>query len=546
TETARRIRAEEARHREEAVHRLLVERSTDLLAVLDATGTVRYASPAAERLLGYPEGSLEGERALDLVHPEDRDRIEAAVAEASGDPDHAAVVEHRVRHADGTFRYFESTGRDLLEDPDIHGIVVNARDVTDRTTLEEELRHAQKMEAVGRLAAGVAHQFNNLLTVIRVSARLLEDHFEGSSPPEELVDIDSAAGEAAVLTRRLLAFSGRETLEPRPLDLGEVIRGLESFLRRVAGHAVELEIDLPGQPLPIRADALQIEQVALDLFENALEAMPDGGRLAIQVSPARAGDVPAQIRRPDEWALLRVRDAGPGVPEAIRDEIFEPFFTTKEAGTGLGLATVRSAVSRLGGLVLLSSDPDRGATFTVCLPRFSGSEDDEAGEGGPHESRTRTESAATGPTGGAERAGAAADPPAEGPGVAGVAPPEEPVAARTVLVVDGDAATRSVVERLLAEDFRVLSAEDGVTALTLLDAFGGTLDLLVTAVEMPQISGEALAARVSTTHPDLEVIYLTEDETAAGKGTPRLTRDTLASRLRPVVGELLPVPEAPL
>lgn len=505
TETARRIHAVETRRPEEAYHRMLVERSQDLLAIFDADGGIRFLSPSAERLLGFTPDSLIGESALELVHPEDREAVEAALAETAADPERALTLEHRVRHADGTWRFFESTGRSFRADSDIRGIVINSRDITDRKGLEEQLRHAQTMEAVARLAGGVAHEFNNLLTVIHVSTRLIVDGFEGDEPPEELEDIEAAAARAAVLTRRLLAFSRRDIPNPRSLDLAGVVRDLEPFLIRLAPEVIELNIVLPSTPLPIRADARQIEQVIINLFENALEAMPEGGPVVLEARIATPEELPSQVRHPDQWAVLRVVDSGPGVPEEIRDSIFEPFFTTKEGGTGLGLATARTVVSRLGGFIEVDTAPGGGATFTVCFPRTDGG------------SRTAVEPEAK------------ADFPK----------------GRTILLVEGDAAARSVAERVLSGGgYRVLEARDGVSALTLLEAYGGLVDVLVTALDMPHVSGEALAARVLATHPDVEVLYLTAPDPAR-PDLPTLRRDALSHDLLPAVEKLLETGDLP-
>ena len=317
------------------------------------------------------------------------------------------------------------------------------------------------------------------------------------------MDIDDAAAGAAVLTRRLLAFSGRDIPNPRPLDLAEVVRELEPFLSRMVGAAVELVVDVHPRPVPIRADLLQIEQVVINLVENALDATPGGGRVVVEARTAEPDELPPQIRRPDQWALLRVSDSGPGVPEELRETIFEPFFTTKKTGTGLGLATVRSVASRLGGFVDLAESPDGGARFTVCFPRT---------EGAP-------------------------------PSI--LDPQERPdfPRGRTILVVEGDAATRSMAERILSEEgYRVLEAEDGVSALTLLEAYGGPLDLLVTALEMPHIGGEELAARLRATHPDADVLYLTEAGVRTSERAVR--RDALPIDLLPAVEGMLGAPEA--
>jgi len=511
-ETARRIAAEardaDAADADDPPYGAWIRMSGDLMAILDGDGALRFASAAAERLLGYQPVSLLGKKALDLVHPSDVPAVRGAVERGAASQVGFVTVRHRVQHADGSWRYFETVGQAVLDDSDDTYVVLNCRDVSERMVVEAQLALSNQREVVGRLAGGIAHEFNNLLTVIQMNTRLLADDLGFERAPEELSEILDAAASAAVLTRRLIAFSGGGIVEPRSLELGQLVQHFEPLLVKVMGGGVRVELERGERPLPIVADARQVEQVLRELSENAREAMPTGGRLTIEVRAADFDDLPPQLRHPEDWALLRVSDTGNGMSAEVRQEIFEPFFTTKSAGTGLGLATVRDIVARLGGRIDLTTSSGEGSTFTVLLPLDRGEE------------RVVPE---------AERA----------PTVPTPAAPS----ARTILLVAADRLTRSVAERALAErGHRVLEAEHGVGALTMIEAFQGTLDLLVTSVEMPDVEAEALAARVLALHPEARVLYLGEDGTERLEG-PTLPSDALLGVLVETVDALLGDPE---
>jgi nitrogen-specific signal transduction histidine kinase/ActR/RegA family two-component response regulator len=356
-------------------------------------------------------------------------------------------------------------------------------DVTARHELEDRLRQAQKMEAVGRLAGGVAHDFNNLLQVIQGHARFaLEALPEPGDLREDLEAVYAASERAARLTRQLLAFSRKQILQPRELDLNAVVRGVMPMLGRLIGEDIAVVTHLAPRLGAVTADPAQLEQVLVNLAVNARDAMPEGGTLGIETADV-ALDAAACERRdgpvaPGAYVRLAVRDTGAGMDEATRARAFEPFFTTKAPGkgTGLGLATVYGIVRQSGGCVTVSSAPGAGTTVVVELPRTSAP----------------------------EPARPAADAPAPGRGTG------------TVLLVEDDATVRQFVRRVLEwQGYAVLEAAHGPDALRVAAEHGGRIDLVLTDVVMPGMSGRALAEALTASRPGLRVLFMsgyTDDE----------------------------------
>jgi nitrogen-specific signal transduction histidine kinase/CheY-like chemotaxis protein len=342
---------------------------------------------------------------------------------------------------------------------------------------QDQLVQSQKMEAIGRLAGGVAHDFNNLLTVIRGRSELLVQRLHPDDPLRGQISlIDETAHRAATLTQQLLAFSRRQILQPRIFDLNEVVAGMGTMLRRLIGEDVELVTTLHPAPIWIKADPGQVEQVILNLAVNGRDAMPQGGRLSLQTA------VVARDARPH--ARLTVSDTGAGMTPDVQAHLFEPFFTTKGVGqgTGLGLATVYGIVDQSGGQITVESAPGQGARFDIYLPWLPAPE--LPGNGG-------------------WSADAAGRTPRAAPG------------AETVLLVEDEAAVRELTREILElEGYTVLEAADGPTALALVRDVPGSIDLLLTDVVMPQLSGGQLAARLLQERPDLRVLFMsgyTED-----------------------------------
>ncbi|OHD73935.1 MAG: hypothetical protein A2177_06535 [Spirochaetes bacterium RBG_13_68_11] len=385
---------------------------------------------------------------------------------------------------------------------------------------QEQLIHAQKMEAIGRLAGGISHDFNNLLTVISGYADLLADSL--AADPVALADLGEIRGaikRAAALTGRLLAFSRKQLLRPEVFDLNDVVAASEKLLRPLIGEDIELVLALTPSPGFIRADPYQLEQVVINLAVNARDAMPSGGRLCLETAAVElAADDPAvgSDLGMGSWVVLTVRDTGHGMSDEVKDHLFEPFFTTKEngKGTGLGLSTVYGIVSQTGGAIRVASVPGRGTTFTIYLPRVSGS----------------AVLAAASETAPRRRAGAG-----------------------TVLVVEDERTVRDLAVRILADaGYRVLGAPSPQEAIRIAEETAGPLDLLLTDVVMPGgINGVDLANRLVVTRPRLEVLYMSgyTEEAAIRFGVPQgearfLAKPFLPDDLLAKVADLLEARDA--
>jgi PAS domain S-box-containing protein len=374
-------------------------------------------------------------------------------------------------------RVFESHVQPLRSNEgEILGVIGVALDITERKHLADQLRQSQKMQAVGELAGGVAHDFNNLLMVMKGHAEMLLDRLsEGTAELQNAKQIHDAAERAAGLTRQLLAFSRKQVLQPRVLDMNEVVGSMIQMVSRIIGESIELAF-LPGSKLGcVKADPSQIEQVVLNLVVNARDAMPKGGRLTIETTNIDLDRIYASshaVVEPGPYVMLTVTDNGSGMDAETQARIFEPFFTTKGPGrgTGLGLATVYGVVKQSGGYIWVYSEVGHGTTFKVYLPRVSAP---------------------------AEKLIAEKQPTAPSPGT------------ETILFVEDEENVRELVsEYLKARGYTVLEAGDGIAALELAEQHSGSIQLLITDVVMPKLSGRELATRVLAKRKDVKVLYI--------------------------------------
>jgi PAS domain S-box-containing protein len=467
------------RRSEDEVRRLaaIVESTDDAVLAKAADGTLLSWNAGAERTFGWREHEVVGRTIFDLIppelHAEEREILARVFA-----GERVTHFETRRTTRDGRTVHVSLTVSPIV---DANGRVQCAasilRDVTDERRLQAQLRQAQKMEAVGRLAGGVAHDFNNLLTAIKGNAGLLLADLPSGSPlREDVEEIDRAAQRASDLTRQLLAFSRRQVLQPRIVDLNAVIGETRRMLRRLIEEDVEIVVDLAPGVGPVKADPGQVEQVLLNLAVNARDAMPGGGRLTISTADAA---VPPEPREgwpyyvpAGQYVRLDVVDTGVGMEPQVLAHLFEPFFTTKPAGkgTGLGLSTVYGIVKQSGGYVWAEIEPERGSRFVVLLPRVA---DDEPGAAGAEEAA-----------------------PLPGRGA-------------TVLLVEDEDSVRSLTRRVLQRaGYQVLEAEDGERALAIARAHAGAIDLLLTDVVMPGGGGRRLAERMAAFRPSTRVLYM--------------------------------------
>ncbi|HEV7839666.1 MAG TPA: response regulator, partial [Gemmatimonadaceae bacterium] len=474
---------EEALRRSEMRFRAIIENVDDIIVILNRDGSRSYVSPAMTRILGYSQEELLASTAQDSIHPDDWPAVRELMASVKGTPGTVASGQARYRHKDGSWRIFDGAMINLTDIPGVEGMVVTLRDVTEHAGLESELRQAQKMELVGQLAGGVAHDFNNLLTVITGRTEfLLEAENLAEDQETDLAEIRKAAGRATELTRQLLAFSRKQLLQPRVLDLNQTLAEVEPMLRRLIGEDIQIRIVAANGLGSITADPGQLQQILLNLALNARDAMPAGGVITFQTANQTIrGSVGLNSTQvpPGEYVVLQVADTGTGMDAATQSRIFEPFFTTKGQGkgTGLGLSTVYGIVKQSGASISVVSAPSEGTRFTVYFPRSDGYALAQSPE---KDSGT--------PLSGTE----------------------------TILLVEDDRGVRNLVERVLnSRGYRVLSAEHGVDALQLASTQNGAIDLVLTDIVMPTMSGREMVDALRLRQPGVRVIYMsgyTDDE----------------------------------
>jgi PAS domain S-box-containing protein len=471
SELARRTAAAIETERSAERYRMLFEASPLPMWVYEAD-SLRFlaVNDAAIRHYGWTRDEFLKMTIKDIRPPEDIPSLLLNVKGGDGFGSHRPDT-WRHRTKDGRLLDVEITaGR--IEFDGRRAALVLAHDVSEKVQLQRRLSEAEKMEAVGRLAGGVAHDFNNLLTVIGGYAEIL---LQNGGEREELQEIARAAQQASALTRQLLAFSRRQVLHPRVLDLNQIVAGMEGMLQRIIGDDVSVAVKLADELAPVEADQAQLERVILNLAANARDAMPHGGALTIETANIELDQ--AQVAKhgdggPGPHVLLAVSDTGIGMDEEVRRHLFEPFYTTKPAGqgTGLGLATVFGVVKQSGGGIYVYSEPGRGSTFKIYLPTCA--------------------------AGGADAEPDAAD-------------PEAQRGTETIMVVEDDAGVRELVRLMLeANGYEVLAVEDATEATTVCTSDPERVDLLLTDVVMPGVNGRALAERLGEISPDMRVLFM--------------------------------------
>jgi PAS domain S-box-containing protein len=470
-----RIRLKETQRRLTAA----VEQAAEAVVITDTDGTVHYASPAFEQITGYSAQDSMGKSLLQLIGNSGNLTVRAEMWQTvnAGQTWKCRFTNER---KDGSLYTVDSTVSPVRNGTgETVNFVATLRDVTREVELEKQFQQAQKMEALGRLAGGIAHDFNNLLTVIHLSTRLLERKLDPADPLcNHVRSIQESSEQAAKLTRQLLSFSHREVIEPRLLDLNQVVGELGQMLKRIIGEDIRLVIDLASDLWSVMIDPGQMEQVLMNLVINARDSMPNGGALTIEtanVTLDRSYAASHMDAQPGDHVLLTVSDTGHGMSNEVKSHLFEPFFTTKEQGrgTGLGLSAVFGIVSRSGGHIRVESCMGEGTTFKIFLPRGSGGED-IARVGLPRPS---------------------------------VAFPEH--GRETLLVVEDEACVRSLAVLVLkSHGYRVLEAASGPEALQVSEQHDGPIHLLITDVVMPNMNGRELAELLRSQRPGMAVMYM--------------------------------------
>jgi two-component system, cell cycle sensor histidine kinase and response regulator CckA len=502
--------------------RILSELTNDycFVARMLSTGlTVEWLTGTISRITGYDESELGREGLWSIVSAIDRAAVQTALVRVQ--QGETLVHEFRIVTKAGAERWLREqlrSERDATGELVIYGA---ARDVTERyssqreqESLEAQLRQSQKMDAVGRLAGGVAHDFNNLLTVIITHCGfLLSDLPPHTQAHDDADHIQLAARRAAELTQRLLAFSRQQVLTPTVLDLNSVLRELVPVLSALIGEGIELELSIHPGPLRLKVDRAQLEQIILNLVVNARDAMPNGGKLQVMTGPVQLGAEYVRAHpgaSEGEHVALGVRDSGVGMSEDVLARIFEPFFTTKEQGkgTGLGLSTVYGIVKQSGGSIGVDSQIGFGTAFEVFFQ--------------PATEPERREPSVRAPS------------------------MREPIEA-TILVVEDEEGVRRGVQRILKHaGYQVLVAADPAQAIAIVEQFEGKLDMLLTDVVMPMMTGAELAERVVAMRRDIKVLYMSgharealDSEQVRGQGVEFLqkpfTRQSLLLKVHSVL-----------
>jgi two-component system, cell cycle sensor histidine kinase and response regulator CckA len=485
-----RKRVEEALRESEERFRSLIQSSYDIIVILDQNGLITYESPSMEQILRYPAGEMIGKNPMDYMHPEDMGEVVKALAEVFEDVNPGIPSEFRFKRADGTWVYLEAIGNNLIDYAGINGVVITARDITERKKAEElkldmerRLLHAQKLESLGVMAGGIAHDFNNLLMAILGNLDLARLDLSPVSRSRPFIDQALvAARRAADLTNQMLAYSGKGRFDLKPFDLSELVQEMAHLLKASISKTVTLNLQMDGDLPSIVADPSQIQQIIMNLIVNASEAIGEHpGVVTISTGSLDCDQGYLQRSRlkekpaPGAYVFIEVRDTGCGMDEETKDRLFDPFFTTKFTGRGLGMAAVLGIVSGHKGAIMVESEPGKGATIRVMFPASD---------------RGKTIK------------GKKPDVPAmEGEGVA------MGLVLGTILVADDEDMVRdlckSMIERL---GYKVMTACDGEEAVKIFRENASEIVCVILDLTMPRLDGMAAFDELRHIKADVKVI----------------------------------------
>jgi two-component system, cell cycle sensor histidine kinase and response regulator CckA len=459
------------------------------IATVDRAGAVVRANARFAKLAqGLGLEATADKSIFRVVNARDRSLLIAAINQAAEGQGDIAPVEAMLDGARERWGQFFVTAVEA-DERETEAAIIYMLETTERRTLENQINQSQKMDMVGQLAGGIAHDFNNVLSAIMMANDFLLNAHKPTDPSfQDIMQIKQNATRAATLVRQLLAFSRRQTLRPQVLDLGDALSDLTMLLRRLIGEKVKLDL-VHGRDLwPVKVDVSQFEQVIVNLAVNARDAMPDGGKLTVRtanVTSEEAARLSYKGMPAADYVRIDVTDTGTGIPAEIVDKIFEPFFSTKEVGkgTGLGLSTVYGIVKQTGGFVYVDSEPGKGTSFRIFLPRHDPEKD------------TQPEPAAA--------PAAAKEPPA------GAKPRVDLTGQGTILLVEDEEGLRSLNARgLRSRGYSVIEASNGIEALEALEEKNGAVDLVVSDVVMPEMDGPTLLKSMRDRNPDLKIIFV--------------------------------------
>ena len=515
-----RERAEKFLRTSEEHFRSLIDNASDMILIVNDRGQILYGSPSTERTLGSRTTVLPRINFLDIINPDDWPSVRHIFRDKDTLKQQPELHQLRLHHDEGQWIHTETTITVMQNEQEAARFIINARDITQRVNAEEALKksndllqHAQKMEAIGRLAGGISHDFNNLLTAILGYSDLLISQIPKAHHwRKEVEEIHSAAQRAHTLTKQLLAFSRRQVMEPKHLDLNLVVTDMERLLVRLIGEHVTLVTNITKVECPVKVDRSQIEQVIINLAINARDAMETGGTLNISTeltqldTPISEGMVTIQ---PGEYVLLKVADSGHGISDEVRPHIFEPFFTTKDIGkgTGLGLSMVYGTIKQSGGHILFNSEVRKGTEFTIYFPRVE-----------LKEQYTAKKSVQSGVQGN-----------------------------ETILLIEDEPFVRELSVKILEiQGYRVVAKENGQLGLDYFKKHVDEIDMVLTDIIMPQMSGVSFARSARKLRPELRILFMSgysEDhqpelqETANGRNYIQkpFTVASLCSRIREIL-----------
>lgn len=456
----------------EARYRSLVENINDVIFSLDVEGIITYISPVMHSLSGFSPEQVIGQSFKTFIHPEDLATLISIFEQTLAGK--VEPHEFRLLEKTGTFRYVRSSSRPLMEDGEVIGLSGSLSDISEHKKLEEQLRQSQKMESIGRLAGGVAHDFNNMLSVILGGTELLRRKISPDDPAFKYLDqIAKAADRSREITRQLLAFSRKEIVSPKPVNLNSLIIESEKMLARLINEDIKLTFRPATNLWTVMIDPSQIDQILMNLAVNARDAMPDGGSLTIETANIHVDESYCQHcldARSGSYVQLTISDTGIGMSKETREQIFEPFFTTKAVGqgTGLGLATVYGIVTQNNGFICVYSEPEQGSAFKIYLPRLL-----------------------------------------EKPIEESESPQLELRGSGTVLLVEDEEMLLMVATSMLEEiGYTVIQASNPIDALAICQKADQQIDLILTDVVMPGMNGKVMVDRIRSMRPTTKVLFM--------------------------------------